>query len=320
MIRLGLCCIFLEEPIKFQHTTVKIIKNINGHPEQLRKLSAIALHNSTTLLEAVKTCKRLEIGAFRVLSQILPIYSHPEYGYQLDELPDAKQVRTNFAAVKKFTAEHHIRLSFHPDQFNILASPHAEVVANTIRELSYQCMVADLIGADNVNIHMGGVYGDKTAALKRFIKNFETVPELIKRHLTLENDDISYNVKDLYPICMETGLPLIYDVHHHRCNPDGFSVEEASAKSLETWKQAGREPHFHISSPKEGWKAKNTRSHADYIDIKDFPGEWVNLPVDFTLDIEAKAKELAVVKLLRQLKKIKRRMQRQSLDKRCSIK
>ena len=301
MIRLGLCCIFLEEPIKFQHTTVKIIKNINGRPEQLRKLSGIALHNSATLLDAVKTCKRLEIGAFRVLSQILPIYSHPEYGYQLDELPDAKQIRANFAAVKKLSEENHIRLSFHPDQFNILASPHEEVVANTIRELSYQCMVADLIGADNVNIHMGGVYGDKAAALKRFVENFKTVPELIKRHLTLENDDISYNVEDLYPVCMKTGLPLIYDVHHHRCNPDGFSIKEASAKSLETWKQVGRESHFHISSPKNGWKSSNPKSHADYINIKDFPEEWMHGMPDFTLDVEAKAKELAVIKLYRQL-------------------
>ena len=304
MIRLGLCCIFLKEPLKFQHTTVKIIKNINGRPEQLRKLSGIALHNSAILLEAVQTCKQLEIGAFRVLSQILPIYSHPEYGYKLDELPDAKQILTNFAAVKKFAEENHIRLSFHPDQFNILASPHEDVVTNTIRELSYQCMVADLIGADNVNIHMGGVYGDKAAALKRFIKNFKTIPELIKCHLTLENDDISYNVKDLYPTCMETGLPLVYDVHHHRCNPDGFSVGEATAKSLETWKQAGREPHFHISSPKDGWKASNPRSHADYINIKDFPEEWTHDMPDFTLDVEAKAKELAVIKLLRQLKTI----------------
>lgn len=303
MIRLGLCCIFFKEPLKFQHTTVKIIKNIKNRSEQLRKLSAISLQNSATLLKAVKTCKRLEIGAFRVLSQILPIYSHPEYGYELDELPDAKQIRANFAAVKEFAENNHIRLSFHPDQFNILASPNEEVVANTIRELSYQCMVADLIGADNVNIHMGGVYGDKAAALKRFVKNFKTVPELIKRHLTLENDDISYNVKDLYPICMETRVPLVYDVHHHRCSPDGFSVSEATAKSLETWKQAGREPHFHISSPRDGWNASNPRSHADYIDIKDFPEEWRHDMPDFTLDVEAKAKELAVVKLSRQLRK-----------------
>jgi UV DNA damage endonuclease len=301
MVRLGLCCIFRDEPIKFNHTTVRIIKGLEKREEQLRKLSGIALKNSQALLQSVETCKRLGIGAFRVLSQILPIYSHPEYGYKLDDLPDAIEIRDNFRKVRDFAADNNIRLSFHPDQFNILASPREEVFTNTIRELSYQCLVAELIGADNVNIHMGGVYGDKQATLKRFAGNFKNVPELVKRHLTLENDDISYNVEDLYPVCMETGLPLVYDVHHHRCFQDGFTVSEATAKSLETWKQAGREPHFHISSPKNGWDSNNPRLHSDYIDINDFPREWLENMPDFTLDIEAKAKELAVIRFAGEL-------------------
>jgi len=301
VIRLGLCCIFLKEPIKFRHTTAAIIKALGSRDAQIGKLSGIALHNSLTLLEAVKSCKRLNIGAFRVLSQILPLYSHPEYGYGLDDLPAAKEIRKNFTAVKKFAGDNNIRLSFHPDQFNILSSPREEVVANSIRELAYQCMVADLIGADNVNIHMGGVYGDKKATLKRFVDGLKYVPDLIKRHLTLENDDVSYTVADLYPLCMESALPLVYDVHHHRCLPDGLGVAEATAKSLETWKQ-GREAHFHISSPGYGWGSKNPRAHADYIDFRDFPVEWSRLAVDFTLDVEAKAKELAVIELSRRLK------------------
>ncbi|MDD5728126.1 MAG: UV DNA damage repair endonuclease UvsE [Victivallales bacterium] len=301
MIRLGLCCIFRNEPIKYRHTTASIITGLGSRNEQLRKLSAIALGNSQALLQSLAVCERLGIGAFRVLSRILPLYSHPEYGYILDELPDAAAVRDNFRRVREFAALKNIRLSFHPDQFNILASPRTEVVVNTIRELSYQCLAAEFIGADNVNIHLGGVYGDKPGTLKRFGVNYQNVPELIKRHLTLENDDISYTVEDLYPLCMKHGLPLVYDVHHHRCLPDRFTVAEATAKALETWKQTGREPHFHISSPRHGWQAANKRLHADYIDIGDFPRVWLkNLP-DFTLDVEAKAKELAVIKLARQL-------------------
>ena len=304
MIRLGLCCIFRDEPIKFSHTTVRIISGLKKREDQLLKLSDIALRNSQALLQAVKTCKRLGIGAFRVLSQVLPIYSHPEYGYELDDLPGAIEIRENFRKVRDFAVDNHIRLSFHPDQFNILASPREEVFVNTVRELSYQCMVGELIGADNVNIHMGGVYGDKQATLKRFVENFKDLPELIKRHLTLENDDISYNVEDLYPVCMETGVPLVYDVHHHRCLPDKLTIAEATAKSLDTWKQADREPHFHISSPKNGWESNNPRMHSDYIDIHDFPQEWLKNMPDFTLDIEAKAKELAVVGLAEELQKI----------------
>ncbi|QSH41556.1 UV DNA damage repair endonuclease UvsE [Lentisphaerota bacterium ZTH] len=303
MIRLGLCCIFIDEPVKYHYTTLKIIKSFKRREDQLQKLSGIALSNSKALVESVKNCKKLGIGAFRVLSQILPIYSHPEFGYNLDDLPNAAEIRADFAEAGRFARENDIRLSFHPDQFNIIASPREEVFINTIRELSYQCMVADLIGADNVNIHMGGVYGDKAATLRRFVERFKQVPDLIKRHLTLENDDVSYNVEDLYPVCMETGVPLIYDVHHHRCLPDRFDIKEATAKSFETWNQVNREPHFHISSPREGWKGKNPRIHAEYIDIKDFPAAWIDLKKDFTLDIEAVAKELAVKKLTAQLKR-----------------
>ena len=301
MIRLGLCCIFLEEDIKFHYTTVKIIRSLKTRELQLQKLSGIALGNAQALLESVKTCKKMHIGAFRVLSQIMPIYSHPEFGYDLDDLPDAKEIRAIFETVKSFAENNNIRLSFHPDQFNIIASPRNEVLKNTIRELSYQCFIADLIGADNVNIHMGGTYGDKQATLKRFIENYKTVPDLIKRHLTLENDDISYSPEDLYPVCMAANVPMIYDVHHHRCHQDKLSVMEACEKSLETWEQAGREPHFHISSPRDGWESGNPRIHSDYINIRDFPKEWLGDFPDFTLDIEARNKELAVNKVYKEL-------------------
>ena len=65
-----------------------------------------------------------------------------------------------------------IRLSFHPDQFVVLSSPHPEVVANSIRELEYQARLAEAVGADVINIHAGGVYGDKPSALQRFSRCF----------------------------------------------------------------------------------------------------------------------------------------------------
>jgi UV DNA damage endonuclease len=299
MIRFGLCCIFREEPVKFRHTTAKHISSLKSRQAQLEKLSVLCMENSEQLLNAVKTVKRLGIGAFRVLSQMFPVYTHPESGYQLDDLPDAPMIRNTLNEVRKYSKDNNIRLSFHPDQFVILASPREEVLHNSLRELQYQCMVADMTGAVDVNIHMGGVYGDKAETIRRFSERFPVFPEDVKKYLTLENDDISYHVKDLYPVCMDLGIPLTYDVHHHRCNPDGLSIEDASRLCVETWEQAGREPHFHISSPKDGWKGNNHKPHADYINIKDFPSCWKHF--DLTLDVEAKAKELAVVKLMKEL-------------------
>jgi UV DNA damage endonuclease len=95
---------------------------------------------------------------------------------------------------------------------------------------------------------------------------------------------------------MATGIPLVYDVHHHRCNPDGLSVEQATKKALATW---DREPMFHLSSPIEGRDGPKPERHHDFITITDFPECWRGL--DATIEVEAKAKEVAVLKLRKQL-------------------
>ncbi len=89
-------------------------------------------------------------------------------------------------------------------------------------------------------------------------------------------------------------MPLVYDAHHHRCLPDGLSVAEASHLAFATW--GDREPYVHISSPREGWLSSNPRAHADYIDPADFPGFWLDRTI--TIDVEAKAKERAVLALM----------------------
>ena len=114
----------------------------------------------------------------------------------------------------------------------------------------------------------------------------------IRSLLTLENDDRVYTPADLLPVCRDTGLPLVYDVHHHRCLPDGMTVEKATTLALETWR---REPLFHLSSPLGGWGGGDARKHHDYIDPGDFPECWRNLNI--TVEVEAKAKELAVLRL-----------------------
>ena len=113
-------------------------------------------------------------GAFRVSSQFLPRYTHPVVGYTLDSLPDYASIHASLEKVKQLREQWDIRLSFHPDQFVLLSSPSAEVTRKSIAELDYQAMLAEMIGADVLNIHAGGVYGDKQAALKRLREILES--------------------------------------------------------------------------------------------------------------------------------------------------
>lgn len=294
-LRLGLCCIFREEPVKFRQITAKTLLKLRDREEQIHRLSEICLHNAKSLKAALQYSARNGIGAFRILSPLFPRYTHRQVRYTLEELLDAESIIEEFAEIREFRKKHDLRLSFHPDQFNVLSSPRDDVIINTKRELEYQAMLADYVDAEIINIHAGGVYGNKHEALQRLIRNAKQLPENVLSRLTIENDDRSYTPADLLSICEGLGVPMVYDVHHHRCLGDGLSVEKVTERAVALWHSIGREPYFHISSPKYGWKSGTPRPHADYIDPGDFPPCWMNLTA--TVDVEAKAKELAVKRL-----------------------
>ena len=295
-MRLGLCCLFNEEPITFRTTTAKYTGNLTV-VERETKLSGLCLHNAGALLESIHFCSANGIGAFRINSRILPLKTHPELGYEILELPRGAEIVQTFKECGKTAKRHDIRLSFHPDQFTLLSSPNPEITRKSIEELSYQTEVAEWIGADVINIHGGGAYDDKKGTLKRIAENISKLDESIRKRLTLENDDRVYTPADLLPLCQSTKTPFVYDAHHHRCLPDNLTVDEATELALQTW---NREPLFHISSPKEGWDGPKPNRHHDYIDINDFPDCWKGL--DITVDVEAKAKELAVIALKEAMK------------------
>jgi UV DNA damage endonuclease len=173
------------------------------------------------------------------------------------------------------------------------------VVEASIRELEYQSEVAEWVGADVVNIHGGGAYGDKRKALHAFARNLERLSPRARSRLTVENDDKIFSPANLLPLCRAEGLPLVYDVHHHRCHRDELSEEVATEQSVATW---DREPLFHISSPLEGWAGPRPERHHDFIDVDDFPVSWMGRNV--TVEVEAKAKEIAVLKLRNDLQEM----------------
>ena len=294
MLRFGLCCIFKEQPIKFRQTTAKTLNKLSRQ-DQLDKLSQICLVNTQSVKQALQFAVDNGIGAFRILTPLFPRYTHPDVGYRLDDLPAAEAIKAECAEIKIFREEKDIRLSFHPDQFNVLSSPRQEVVNKTVSELEYQGRVAELVGAEIINVHAGGSYGNKQEALERMKRSFQLLSATVRSRLTLENDDVSYTPADLLPVCEELNIPFVYDIHHHRCLKDTINEQEATERCVNLWQKLGREPYFHISSPRNGWQQGNPRPHADYIDPRDFPHFWLRLNV--TIDIEAKDKELAVVRL-----------------------
>jgi UV DNA damage endonuclease len=295
MIRFGLCCVFIAAPIKFRRATAKHMLAKSGM-EQLRILSDICMHNAEALEHALLYCKEHGIGAFRINSQILPLKTHPQAGYTLEALPDGRAIEKKFRRCGRLSRRLDIRTSFHPDQFIVLNSPDPYVVERSVADLIYQTEVARWVNADVINLHGGGAYKDKPAALERLARAVKGLPSEVRKRLTLENDDRVFTPGDLLPVCREAGIPLVYDVHHHRCLPDGTNVEAATRAALATW---DREPLFHLSSPLFARGTGPCGPHHDYIAPGDFPVEWRDLSL--TIEIEAKAKEAAVSKLMEDL-------------------
>jgi len=288
-LRLGLCCQFVEQPIRFRTTTAKALRALPRRG-QLERLAELARQNAQALLDALRFCADHRIGSFRIISPILPLKTHPQVGYRVEELPGAEEVIAAFQSGGEFARDHGIRTGFHPDQFVVLNSPDPDIVRRAVADLESQAELAVWCNADTINIHGGGGYGDKLAALETFRRNLALLSERARSRLTVENDDRTFTPRDLAPLCRAEGIPMVYDVHHHRCCPDGWSVGEATQAARATW---NREPLFHLSSPIEGWNGPRPGRHHDYIDPADFPQDWQGWRL--TVEIEAKAKERAVL-------------------------
>jgi UV DNA damage endonuclease len=293
-IRWGLCCQFTDASPRFRQATATYVLRLS--PEDRRQyLADVVGANAISLLHAIERCAELGIGAFRISSQFVPLATHPTVGFDVEDLPNAEAILRCYAAARDLARLRDIRLSFHPDQFVVLGSARPDVVESSVREMDHHGRIAALIGADTICLHGGGLVGGAEAAGARLLDGIERLSEVARSRLALENDDRVWSPAALLPLCDRAGVPFIYDVHHHRCLADGASVADVTAASVATWDRVGREPYFHLSSPRDTWSGRDGRPHADYIDLSDVPAEWMRLTV--TIDLEAKAKELAIGRL-----------------------
>ncbi len=249
--------------------------------------SQLGLRNVTALMHILDWNIANGIGVFRMTSDLFPWHSE----YQLEELPDFRLIQATLEECGKKP----IRITVHPGPFNKLAG-EGQTLENTIQELENHSRIFDLMGLapshwNKINIHVGGVYGDKALALKRFAENFRRLSPNAQKRLTVENDDKGglYSVRDLLPLAKETGIPIVFDYFHHNLHPDGFSEKEAFLAAYDTW---GVKPVFHYSSSRREYEDCNARreAHSDWV-----YDEINTYGKDVDIMLETKMKELALL-------------------------
>ena len=263
------------------------------------KLHNIIIENLTNLEKIIDYNIKNNIHFYRLTSKLIPLASLNEI--EFDYIEKYKNYYQNIAnKIKK----HNIRIDTHPDQFCVLNSTNKDIVNNSINILKYHYNILDALGIDNkiIILHIGSSVLGKDNSIKRFINNFNKLPNYLKESIAIENDDKIYNIKDCLNLCEKLNIPMILDYHHHICNNDNLSINNYLERIFNTWKN--NIPKIHFSSPKNKTK-KEFRSHHDYINILDFI-EFLNkikhLNTNLDIMLECKCKDEALFKLVRQLK------------------
>ena len=232
---------------------------------------------------------------FRISSDLVPFASHPVCTFDW-----AGHFRAQFRKIGNFIKEHNIRISMHPDQFVIINALKEDVVERSVGELEYHCTVLDKMALDStakIQIHVGGVYGDKRSAMDRFIERYSSLSKSLTSRLVIENDDRSYSLKDCLSVHERINIPIIFDAFHHQCLNNGETLRQGLQLSASTWQESDGIPMVDYSSQQRG---QRPGSHAKTLNItmfKKFLRDTKGL--DFDLMLEIKDKETSAMKALK---------------------
>ena len=256
------------------------------------KLFKVVQKNLDGLEEILKYNIRNNIHFYRMSSAIFPLATHPKVNFDVLNIFKERLIK-----IGNIIMENKIRVDIHLDQFCVLNSVSKEVVTSTINIINfYKNMFITMNIRSKMIIHIGSSVGGKEEGINRFIENFKLLDKETQKMIIIENDDKIYNIDDTLYLSKKINVPVVLDYHHHKCN----SVSEINIREVfNTWDII---PKIHFSSPKN---KKDFRPHNDYINVDDFIeflGLVENIDIDFDVMIEAKEKDNALFKLVRELK------------------
>jgi UV DNA damage endonuclease len=301
MIYPGYCCINLTLQKTLGVTTNRTMRRDTFLTKGIDYVSDLVLQNVSDLIHIIDWNGEKNIQNFRMSSEMFPWASE----YVFEDLKDWKKISSKLKEAGELSLFHGMRISFHPGPFVKLGSKREEVVINSIKDLEIHNRILDEMSLEAntfypINIHVGMSYDPETS--ERFCNSFNKLSPNLQKRLVVENDDkrSSYSVSDLYTdIHSKIGIPITFDYFHHEIYPGDdvlLTEEQAFALAHSTWEEI---PLFHYSESKalhEGVECNET-AHSDYINT--LPDDYGK---DIFLDIEAKAKELSLLRVLKETK------------------
>jgi len=259
----------------------------------------------------------------RLSSDILPVYTQPDFSYFWRRADVIDYLERNFILVGNSARASNTRLSMHPGQFTVLASVDPGIVQRSIEEFEYHADMAKWMGYGRtfqdfkINVHISGRAGPE--GIRNAYKRL--TPEA-RNCITIENEENSWGLDD----CTSLGdiLPIVLDIHHHWIREGEYLLptDDRVSKVLDSWR--GLRPTMHYSLSREdvivghsttsrpdmatllleGYKKQKLRAHSNF--YWNIPAnEWALSFLDrFDIMCESKAKNLASARLFEQAKEL----------------
>ena len=288
------------------------------------KVLEVARRNITHTHNLVKKVSSLEpqLRMVRLTSDMLSFYTEPSWKDFWQTTDVQNELAKMFAPIGETARANDVRLSFHPDQFVVLASDRDEVVNKSIEEFEYHCNMVRMMGYGKtfqdfkVNVHISGRRGPQGI---RDVYN-RLSPEA-RNTLTLENEEYTHGLTDC--LSLSDLVPTVMDIHHNWIREGTYidCNDNLVKKVIDSWR--GIRPTLHYSVSREdvltghdrnqlpdqaalieaGLSKQKLRAHSDYY-WNEAVNDWALTFLDsFDMMCESKAKNLASFKLLERYKK-----------------
>lgn len=296
-IRLGYACIQNTLDISYNHTITYTSYQKLSKEVQNEKLDSIIKKNLQNLLSILTYNVQNEIYFFRFSHNLIPLATHEKVVF--DYITPYLQEWEN---IGNYIREHQLRIDVHPDHFCVLNSVHENVIKQSINTLEFVYQMYQAMHIEGLAIlHIGSSLPNKESAIKRFYETWKSLPIYIQKMIILENDDKTFTALEVLEICETLNIPMVFDYHHHICNPGNVGLETILKRILDTWKNTSIVPKMHFSSPKS---KKEKRAHHQKINIHTFIS-FLNLLKSYQTDVnimlECKGKDESLFLLSRQL-------------------
>ena len=276
--RLGFCCKIVTDDAELSRrlnvgtVTMATLARL-GPREAFDKLAAVVDRNLGAVrhqVEHVAARPRLE-RLHRLSSQLLPGYTHPSCSDLYRDRDLRRLIEASLAVTGEIARSGGVRLSMHPSQFCVIASPNEAALQNGIGEFEYHAEVMALLGygmgwhpdGAHINIHAGA----KSVGAEGFRRGLARLSTIARNLITVENDEVSYGLEDLLPLSED--LPIVLDLHHHWIASRGEYIEPDDpriSRIAASWR--GVRPMSHVSVSREDLlKGHDVRLRPDFAAI-----------------------------------------------------